>query len=257
MEEPHGILRVGAHDRDAARAGGACAHDDVARLAKGLRGVRDAHELDLKPELVGDGAGHVDVIALHRPIVGREAPRYARRGVEAHGERAILDDGGRRELRGDGGRLLGARLGHAGGAERLLERRDGVRAAGERDSRRRGEECDATASERLVACHRVSSPFVRFGRPRARRGPPGSALPSVCLVQLTWYLTPHSRTGTVAALRRGGATTGPLARGTFCPWLNGRCGLLLGRAMLARTRTPELTWIPWPSSGMDLGRLLA
>lgn len=49
----------------------------------------------------------------------------------------------------------------------------------------------------------------------------------------------------------GTPTTGPLAReAPFAP-NNGRYGLLLGRAMIARTPTPELTWILLASSAMD------
>ena len=51
-------------------------------------------------------------------------------------------------------------------------------------------------------------------RPRAQ---PGHPLLKLRLSQLTWYLTPHSRTGAFADNRRGGATGGPLARGATKP----------------------------------------
>ena len=58
---------------------------------------------------------------------------------------------------------------------------------------------------------------------------------SGCSHQLTWYLTPHLRTGVFAREAAATFTTGPLAREAVLPQRksNGRCGLHLGRAMIA------------------------
>ncbi len=69
--------------------------------------------------------------------------------------------------------------------------------------------------------------------------------------QLTWYLTPHSRTGTVAWDTAAPSLMALSPARLDASFRIRRYDLLLGRAMLTRTRTPGLTWILSTSSAMD------
>ena len=204
---------------------------------KSVLRARGIDKGDLETEVLSDRTGKIGLVAADAAVLIRHGLGSVG-GVEGNGEFAFCHKGGRGDV-GLGNRALGV----------LAQRRREQRASAQTEGRRQGKRHHGCKGHLPYAQHRIlHSPKqgVYFRSAHAR-------VIYVASPQLTWFLTPHLRTGAFAHAAAAALTTNPLAReATIASQKERRTVRLTSRTRhdrAARTRT--LTWIPLTASVLD------